>query len=58
MLPWAMGVFGHNFVYVQNDAPPYTTRDTAAFLEQQEVGVMNRNPDLNPIEYVWDQISV
>ena len=34
------GVFGRNFVYVQDDAPPHTC-DTAAFLEQQYVEVMD-----------------
>ena len=35
MLPWVTGVFGCNFVYVpDNAAPPYTARDTAAFLDQ------------------------
>ena len=33
MLPWATGVFGRNFVYVQDNAPPHTARDTAAFLD-------------------------
>ena len=49
MLPWAMGVFGRNFVYVQDNAPPHTARDTAVFLDQQDVKVM---------EHVWHQISV
>ena len=31
MLPWATGVFGCNVVYVQDNAPPHTARDTAAF---------------------------
>ena len=53
MLPWATGVFGRNFVYVQDDAPPHTARDTASFLDQQDVKVMDwpaRSPDMNPIE--------
>ena len=57
----AMGVFGRNFVYVQDNAPPHTGRDTAAFLDQQDVEVMDwpaRGPDMNPIEHVWDQMSV
>ena len=55
------GVFGRNFVYVQDNAPPHTARDTAAFLDQQDVEVMDwpaRSPDMNPIEHVWDLMSV
>ena len=61
MLPWAKGVFGRNFVYVQDNAPPHTARDTVAFLDQQDVEVMDwpaRSLDMNPIEHVWDQMSV
>ena len=41
MLPWATRVFGRNFVYVQDNAPPHTARDTASFLDQQDVEVMD-----------------
>ena len=61
MLPWATGVFGHNFVYVQDNAPPHTARDTLAFLDQQNGEVVElpyQSPDMNPIEHVWDQMSV
>ena len=61
MLPWTTVVFGRNFVYVQDTAPPHTTCDTAAFLDQQDVDVMDwpaRSPNINPIEHVWDQMSV
>ena len=53
-------MFGRNFVYVQDNAPPHTTRDTAAFLDQQDVEVMHwpaRSPYMNQTEHVWDQIS-
>ena len=56
-----MGVFGPNFVYVQDNAPPHTARGTVAFLDQQDVEVMDwpaRSPDMKPIEQVWDQMSV
>ena len=55
------GVFGRNFVYVQDNAPHYTARDTAAFLDQQDAEVMDwpaRSPNMNPIERVWDQMAV
>ena len=60
-LPWATGVFGRNFAHVQDNAPPHTACDTAAFLDQQDVEVMDwsaRSPDMNPIEHVWGQMSV
>ena len=56
MLPWATGMFGRNFVYVQDNAQSHTARDMAAFLDQQDVEVMDwsaRSPDMNHIEHVW-----
>ena len=41
MLPWATGMFGRSFVYVPDNALPHTTRDMAAFLDQQNVKVMD-----------------
>ena len=61
MLSWATGMFGLKFMYVQDNAPPHTTRDTVAFFDQQDVEVMDwqaRSPNMNPIEHVWDQMSV
>ena len=61
MLPWATGVFGRNFVYVQDNALLHTARDTPAILDQQDVEVMDwpaRSLDMNLIEHVWDQMSV
>ena len=61
MLPWATGLFGRNFVYAQDNAPPHTARDTAAFLDQQGVEVMDwpaQSLDMNPMEHIWDQMPV
>ena len=61
MLPWTIGVFGRNFVYIQDNALPHTARDSSAFLDQQDVKLMDWpdwSLDMNPIEHVWDQMSV
>ena len=51
MLPCATGMFGRNFVCVQDNAPPHTARDVAALLDRQDVEVMDwpaGSPDMNP----------
>ena len=56
-----MGVFGRNFVYIQDNAPPHTAHDTAAFLDQHDVEVMDwpaRSLDMKSIEHVWDQMAI
>ena len=46
---------------VQDKALSHTACDSAAFLDQQDIEVMDWPvlcPDIKPIEHVWDQISV
>ena len=61
-MPWWRGGLDVTlFVYVQNNALPHTARDTGAFLDQQDNELMDwpaRSTDMNPIEHVWDQMSV
>ena len=52
MLPWARGVFGDNFGYQDDNAPPHRARITTNFLEEEEVQRRPqpaRSPDLNPM---------
>ena len=60
MLSWATGVFGRNFVYVQNNATPHSANDIPVFRSLQGVKVMDwraLSPDMNPIEHVWDHMG-
>ena len=56
MLSWATGVFECNVVYVQDNAPPHTSRDTAAFLDQQDVEVRSWTGQL--WVQTWTQLSM
>ena len=39
MLPWATGVFGQNFEFMQDNATPHVARDTGAFVDHHDVEV-------------------
>lgn len=53
MLPWARGVFGWNFVFVQDNAPQHVARDTVALLDQHAM-----SSDVNPIKHAWDKMPI
>lgn len=47
-------------VFMQDNAPPHTARETMRFLQGNNVRVLDwppRSPDLNPIENIWDEVD-
>ena len=61
LLPGASATFQRNFALVHGNATPHTARNTRNFLVGEEAEVMQwptRNPDLNPIKHIWDQMGL
>ena len=61
MLPWEKGVFGRNFMFVQDNALPRLARDSMAFLDQYDVEVMDwpaLSPDVKLLEHGRNQMSI
>ena len=56
-----MGVFGRNFVLVQDNAMPHRALNTTTFLIQQEAEVLidwpTQSPDKSPFEHVLNQMG-
>jgi hypothetical protein len=59
VVPAAYGV-GQNFILMQDNAKPHTAGITRNFLQERGIQIMEcpaLSPDLNPIEYVWDELD-
>ena len=57
----ATGVFGGKFVFVQDSTTATCSMLHGTILGQHDVEVIGRpamSPDMNPIEHVWDQMSI
>ncbi|GMF38079.1 unnamed protein product [Phytophthora lilii] len=60
MLPFAQSNYGVDYVFQQDNASIHASRETKAFLKEQQVDTMvwpARYPDCNPIENVWSGMA-
>ncbi|GMF38838.1 unnamed protein product [Phytophthora lilii] len=60
MLPFAHSNYGVDYVFQQDNASIHASRETKAFLQEQQVDTMvwpARSPDCNRIENVWSAMA-
>ncbi len=51
---------GQDFILIQDNARPHTTRAVMEYLDQEGINVMEwpaRSLDLSPIEHLWDMLQ-
>lgn len=60
LVPYARGMFQHNFRYQDDNARPHRSRVVVDYLTQEGILGMDqppKSPDVNPIEHLWSDMS-
>ena len=60
LVPYARGMFQHNFRYPNDNARPHRSRAVVGYFTQEDILGMDqppKSPDVNPIEHLWSDMS-